>query len=43
MEKESNPNLIVKANNLVNSRYELSLTECRIIEMAIAQIEQDDI
>jgi len=42
MEKESNPNLIVKANNLVNSRYELSLTECRIIEMAIAQIEQDD-
>lgn len=40
--EQSNPNLIVKANNLVNSRYELSLTECRIIEMAIAQIEIDD-
>lgn len=40
--EQSNPNLIVKANSLVNSRYELSLTECRIIEMAIAQIEIED-
>ncbi len=40
--RHSNPSLVVKSNQLINSRYNLSITEMRLFLMMIAQVERDD-
>jgi len=41
--RPSNPSLVVKSNQLINSRYSLSVTEMRLFLMMVAQVERDDV
>lgn len=40
--RKSNPSLVVKSNQLINSRYSLTVAEMRLFLLMIAQVERDD-
>jgi hypothetical protein len=40
--RKSNPSLVVKSNQLINSRFTLTVTEMRLFLLMVAQVERDD-